>query len=171
MAKEEVLLPSPEVSRQRRALTHKQYMNELQKQFNILPKKVKDHFLSAPVGEVVRNLAATHKLSDEQAAVLDREVVQVLVAVVGIVALAAGIAGFLFGELRPGVRIALFTAAALLLSPDVEVAGRQIGVATNVAGGSVFMVAALVNWLGARATAPATGAAAAPAVADRQEEA
>lgn len=74
----------------------------------------------------------------------------ILFAVIGIVALAAGIAGCLFTEIRVPVRIAMLIAAALLLSPDVTIAGTEIGTATNIAGSALFAVTAIVNWLRSR---------------------
>lgn len=74
-------------------------------------------------------------------------IIQITVAVVGITALAAGIAGFLFATIRVPVRIGMLFAAALLLSPDVAIAGYEIGDVTNIAGASLFFVTAILNWL------------------------
>jgi TRAP transporter 4TM/12TM fusion protein len=67
--------------------------------------------------------------------------------VVGILALAAGIAGYMSSELRMGVRVSMLFAAALLLSPDLEIAGTQIGIYTNIAGGALFVVLVMVDRL------------------------
>lgn len=68
-------------------------------------------------------------------------------ATIGIVALAAGVAGYFRTEIRLPVRVGMLTAAALLLSPDVTVAGEEIGLYTNIAGGALFLVTGGVNWL------------------------
>ncbi|MCH7686285.1 MAG: TRAP transporter fused permease subunit, partial [Planctomycetes bacterium] len=75
---------------------------------------------------------------------------QITVAVVGIIGLAAGIAGFLFSKLRLDVRIGMLVAAGLLLSPDVTIGGNQIGLYTNIAGGVLLAVTAVVNWMRSR---------------------
>jgi hypothetical protein len=66
-------------------------------------------------------------------------------ALVGILALAAGIAGYMFSELRVWVRVAMLIAAALLLSPNLEIGGTEIGMYTNIAGGAMFVVLAALN--------------------------
>jgi hypothetical protein len=66
-------------------------------------------------------------------------------ALVGILALAAGIAGYMASELRTWVRVAMLFAAALLLSPDLEIAGTQIGIYTNIIGGALFAILVVVN--------------------------
>lgn len=66
-------------------------------------------------------------------------------ALVGILALAAGIAGYMFSELRVWVRVAMLFAAALLLSPNLEIGGTEIGMYTNIAGGAMFVVLAALN--------------------------
>ncbi|MCH8828518.1 MAG: TRAP transporter fused permease subunit [Planctomycetes bacterium] len=71
-------------------------------------------------------------------------------AVIGIVALAAGITGFLFAEIRVSVRVAMLGAAALLLSPDVAIGETEIGILTNIAGTVLFAVTAAVNYLRAK---------------------
>ncbi|HUG89464.1 MAG TPA: TRAP transporter fused permease subunit [Planctomycetaceae bacterium] len=76
--------------------------------------------------------------------------VQIGAAVVGIAALAAGLAGYLFTNLRPETRVAMFVAAAMLLSPDLEIAGYQIGMPTNIVGCVLFGGGAAVNWVRAR---------------------
>ena len=77
-------------------------------------------------------------------------VLQISVAVVGIIGLAAGIAGYLFSELKLDVRIGILVAAGLLLSPDVRIGGNQIGLYTNIAGGVLFAVTVAVNWMRSR---------------------
>jgi TRAP transporter 4TM/12TM fusion protein len=75
---------------------------------------------------------------------------QITVAVVGIIGLAAGIAGFLFSKLKLDVRIGILIAAALMLSPDVSIGGNQIGLYTNIGGGILFAVTVAVNWMRSR---------------------
>ena len=67
-------------------------------------------------------------------------------ASVGIVSLAAGIAGYFRAPLSMWSRCLLMVAAALLLSPDISVAGQEIGWIANVAGGVLFALMAAVNW-------------------------
>ena len=67
-------------------------------------------------------------------------------AVVGIVSLAAGIAGYLASTLSMASRCLLVIAAALLLSPDVTVAGKDIGLWMNIGGGILFAVIAGMNF-------------------------
>ncbi|MFQ5730821.1 MAG: TRAP transporter permease [Planctomycetaceae bacterium] len=74
----------------------------------------------------------------------------VAAAVVGIIALAAGIAGFLFAPIKVVVRIGMLVAAALLLSPDVAIAGTEIGTYTNIGGAALFAVTGLINFLRSR---------------------
>ena len=76
--------------------------------------------------------------------------IQISVATLGITALATGIAGYMFSELRLKIRVGMLIAAALLLSPDVSIGGNQIGLYTNIAGGVLFAVTAIVNWMHAR---------------------
>ena len=66
-------------------------------------------------------------------------------ALVGILALAAGIAGYMASELRTWVRVSMLFAAALLLSPDLEIAGTQIGIYTNIIGCALFAILVVVN--------------------------
>jgi len=78
-----------------------------------------------------------------------------LAALVGIVALAAGIAGYMSSDLRTWVRVLMLFAAALLLSPDLEIAGTQIGAFTNIIGGGLFVVLVVINRLKTNAESPA----------------
>jgi len=77
-------------------------------------------------------------------------IMAVLVAVLGIIALAAGIAGFMFSELKIGIRTGMIVAAALLLSPNLEIGGNEIGLYANLAGGVLFVVTAAISSLRAR---------------------
>lgn len=67
-------------------------------------------------------------------------------AVTGIIALAAGIAGYFKTHLSTGPRSAFLLAAALLLSPVVEVGGQDFGPYVNLAGGVVFLAVAFISW-------------------------
>jgi TRAP transporter 4TM/12TM fusion protein len=78
-----------------------------------------------------------------------------LAALVGIVALAAGIAGYMSSDLRTWVRVLMLFAAALLLSPDLEIGGTQIGAFTNIVGGALFAVLVVINRLKTNAESPA----------------
>jgi TRAP-type uncharacterized transport system fused permease subunit len=68
----------------------------------------------------------------------------VVAAVTGIVALAAGIAGFYKAPLSTGQRVLLYLAAALLLAPDLG--GKTVGLIVNIAGGVLFLLVAINNW-------------------------
>jgi len=82
--------------------------------------------------------------------------IAVLAAVVGIIALAAGITGFLVRRAAMLERMLLFAAAASLLIPIIELSdGRDIGVYVNLAGGGVFLLVAGWNWKFGATTTPA----------------
>ncbi|MGI9519484.1 MAG: TRAP transporter permease, partial [Pirellulaceae bacterium] len=66
-------------------------------------------------------------------------------AVAGILALAAGIAGYLRGRLPTPWRVVLFVAAAMLLLPEIYVAGRDVGVWVNLAGAALFALVVFVS--------------------------
>ena len=71
----------------------------------------------------------------------------VIVAVLGITAFAAGMAGYFFGRASFFGRVLFFTAAALLLAPGPEV--RVLGLTVPILDASGLLVAALaaaVNW-------------------------
>ncbi len=68
-------------------------------------------------------------------------------AVLGIIALAAGIAGFLFSKVNWLERGLLLISAALLLSPRVEWNGERIGVWVNLAGAVLLLILAVVSYL------------------------
>ncbi|MCH2125279.1 MAG: TRAP transporter fused permease subunit [Pirellulaceae bacterium] len=71
-------------------------------------------------------------------------VIAVAVAIVGVIALAAGLTGFFRSQLSFFWRVLLFVSAVLLLAP--EVGGATIGWIVNAAGGAIFLVIAIVNW-------------------------
>ena len=71
----------------------------------------------------------------------------VLAATLGIIALAAAIAGFLFTPLAWRWRIALFAAAALLLYPDPPVEIGPISIAIfDTLGALILMATAFLDW-------------------------
>jgi TRAP transporter 4TM/12TM fusion protein len=66
-------------------------------------------------------------------------------ALFGILALAAGLAGYLRGPLSWGARTVLFGAAALLLAPITQIGPFRIGLTVDLLGAGIFLVIALVN--------------------------
>ena len=64
-------------------------------------------------------------------------------AVVGILALAAGVAGYLRAELSTPLRALMLVSAALLLVPDLG--GQAMGIAVNGVGAVLFAVLAVLN--------------------------
>ncbi|MEO1995517.1 MAG: TRAP transporter fused permease subunit, partial [Planctomycetaceae bacterium] len=71
---------------------------------------------------------------------------QITIALLGICSLAGGIAGYLIHSARWPMRAGLLIAAALLLSPAVEINGQQWDVWVNGAGAVLFAVMSLLNW-------------------------
>ena len=59
-------------------------------------------------------------------------------AVVGIIALAATIAGYLRGKLSIPWRVVSLVAAAMLLLPEINVDGNEIGIWVNLVGAAIF---------------------------------
>ncbi|MFV1966417.1 MAG: TRAP transporter permease [Pirellulaceae bacterium] len=86
--------------------------------------------LMAPEGETLTVRAVLHAL---------------IAAVVGIVALAAGLAGFFQNRLAWWERSAMFVAAALLLTPVTRIASFDIGLSVDIAGAILFGLAAFLN--------------------------
>jgi TRAP transporter 4TM/12TM fusion protein len=78
------------------------------------------------------------------------DVVHALVAAtIGIVSLAAGLAGYLRRPLSWPVRGILFLAAALLLAPITQIGPYSVGLSVDVAGGILFaIVVAVSSWGG-----------------------
>jgi TRAP transporter 4TM/12TM fusion protein len=64
-------------------------------------------------------------------------------AVVGILALAAGVSGYLRAELSTPLRVLMLVAAALLLVPDLG--GPAMGIAVNGVGAVLFVALAVLN--------------------------
>ena len=93
--------------------------------------------------------------SGEPAAVLD-VLGSLVLAALGILPFAAGIAGYLFRPLSPWLRVLLFAAAALLLVPAGHVALGGLDIPLlGVAGLVIFAFVALTNRRAAPTSAPA----------------
>jgi TRAP transporter 4TM/12TM fusion protein len=88
--------------------------------------------LMAPVGETLTAAAVIHALT---------------AAVVGIVSLAAGLAGFLLNRLTWWERCVMFGAAAMLLTPVTQIGSLRVGLGVDIAGASLFAVTAIVSSL------------------------
>ncbi len=86
--------------------------------------------LLAPVGGELTAWAVIHALS---------------AAVVGILALATGLAGYLRQSLSLGERIAMFVSAAMLLAPISKIGDVDVGLTVDILGAVVFAVAAGTN--------------------------
>ncbi|QDT13756.1 TRAP transporter permease [Planctomycetes bacterium K23_9] len=69
----------------------------------------------------------------------------VIAATIGILALAAGIAGYFRNNLTLLERGAMFVSAALLLAPLTKIGEMQVGLAVDVIGAIVFAVAVAIN--------------------------
>jgi TRAP transporter 4TM/12TM fusion protein len=72
--------------------------------------------------------------------------IAVSLAVAGILALAVGIAGYLFTDARVVTRVIALTSAAMLLTPDVPISGFNYGVAKNIAALVLLAVTGWLNW-------------------------
>ena len=72
--------------------------------------------------------------------------IQVSLAVAGIVSLAVGIAGYMFTDARAITRTVAVLSAAMLLTPDVTISGNNLGMATNITGLVLLAIAASMNW-------------------------
>ncbi|MEO2027867.1 MAG: TRAP transporter large permease subunit, partial [Fuerstiella sp.] len=82
--------------------------------------------------------------------------IQVSLAVAGIVALAVGIAGYMFTDARVITRTVAVASAAMLLTPDVTIFGNNLGVATNITGLVLLGIAASMNFRQSRSAPAAT---------------
>ncbi len=78
----------------------------------------------------------------------------VFVAMVGILSLAAGVAGYFKALLSWPARVGFILAAAMLLSPDIFIAGNDVGIYVNLTGGALFIVMAAMNWQRAASEEP-----------------
>lgn len=66
-------------------------------------------------------------------------------ATIGILALAAGLAGYARRSLSPLGRVAMFVSAALLLAPISKIGETQVGLTVDLIGAAIFAVAMAVN--------------------------
>ncbi|MEO2014408.1 MAG: TRAP transporter fused permease subunit [Fuerstiella sp.] len=82
--------------------------------------------------------------------------IQVSLAVAGIVALAVGIAGYMFTDARVLTRTVAVASAAMLLTPDVTISGNNLGVATNITGLVLLAIAATMNYRQSRSAPVST---------------
>ena len=73
-----------------------------------------------------------------------------LAAVLGIIALAAAIAGYMRGPLSPFMRVLALISAALLLIPEIHIAGRDIGFWVDLSGGILFVLIVVIDWQSGR---------------------
>ncbi len=88
--------------------------------------------LIAPAGQSLTAFAVAHA---------------VLAATVGILALAAGLAGYFRSSLSIVARVTLFVSAALLLAPITKIGDYQVGLGIDLLGAAIFGVVAVVNCL------------------------
>ena len=82
-------------------------------------------------------------------------VIQISLAVVGITALAVGLAGYFFCGVNALLRTLILIAAAMLLTPDITIGETNLGVVTNVAACLLFVIVAGINFVQSRS--PSTG--------------
>ena len=85
--------------------------------------------------------------TEEKALTVMGVVLATSAAVMGVAALAAGLAGYLFARLGKGGRTGAFISAALLLFPGqgVDIAGMNLPF-SDIAGAAVLAVVAVLNW-------------------------
>lgn len=84
----------------------------------------------------------------------------ITLAVVGIFALAVGLAGYLRGPLLVPIRIGMLLAAAALLSPDIVIGKYDFGLPVNITSLALVVAFTLFNWIRVgqtQAKATATG--------------
>ncbi len=81
--------------------------------------------------------------------------IAVVASTLGVIALAAGLTGFLRRHLSWPTRLLLIVAAALLLAPNVG--GRQIGIAINIVGGLLLLAVVATNVVGRSRLTPGGG--------------
>ena len=93
--------------------------------------------LLAPEGEALTWFAVIHA---------------VMAAVVGILALASGLAGYAKHELGLPSRSILFVSAGLLLAPLSNIGGNDLGIAVDVVGGLLFIAVFVYSHLQSRSS-------------------
>ncbi|MCA9267736.1 MAG: TRAP transporter large permease subunit, partial [Planctomycetales bacterium] len=114
--------------------------------------------VAAPDGDasesqvVQREKAAPLFFRDQRLSLVD-VLIACAAAVIGIVALAGALTGCLFVRIHPLVRVGMFVAAVLLLSPDVRIGGMQVGATMNIVGVALFGVTSCINYMRGRAAA------------------
>ena len=70
-----------------------------------------------------------------------------LAAIIGILALAAALAGYFRNSLSIVARVALFVSAALLLAPVTKIGDFQVGLGVDLLGAAIFGVVVTINCL------------------------
>ncbi len=74
-------------------------------------------------------------------------VIQISLAVIGIIALSVGLAGYFFSGVSVLLRTIILIAAAMLLTPDITVGETSLGIATNVTACGLFVIVAGINFV------------------------
>ena len=64
----------------------------------------------------------------------------------GIIALAGAIAGYMRGPLSPLMRGLALASAALLVIPEIYIGGRDIGLWVDLTGGTLFVLLVSIDW-------------------------
>ena len=77
-------------------------------------------------------------------------VIQISLAVIGIVALSVGLAGYFFCRVNVLLRTIILFAAAMLLTPDITIGETSLGLATNLTALVLFAVVAGINFAQSR---------------------
>lgn len=88
--------------------------------------------LIAPEGEQLTAFAVTHAI---------------FAATIGILALAAGLAGYFRSSLSILARVTLFVSAALLLAPITKIGEYQVGLGIDLLGAAIFGIVGVANCL------------------------
>lgn len=86
--------------------------------------------LLAPVGGELTVFAVIHALT---------------AAIIGILALAAGLAGCLYRPMGIYARTVMFLSAALLLAPISQIGETQVGLLVDLVGTTIFIVCGVLN--------------------------
>ncbi|MCH2201718.1 MAG: TRAP transporter fused permease subunit [Fuerstiella sp.] len=77
-------------------------------------------------------------------------IMQISMAVVGIVALSVGLAGYFFCRVNAQLRTLILIAAAMLLTPDVTIGETNLGMATNITAFALFVFVTGINFMQSR---------------------
>ena len=86
--------------------------------------------LMAPAGEELSAFAVVHAIA---------------AAIIGIIALAAGLTGYLRSQLPIWARAGMFLSAALLLAPITQIGQFQVGLSIDIAGAVLFGLMVVLN--------------------------